>query len=166
MANDDITIEDIATVLLAGAIANCMEQDIQDRELPSLSGCELTEYFTNWDGFNEYVAVYCIKFKIELNVMLEHILANDVDWVEYVVNRSDRILDLPIDARDILDHNDPVLFPEDTTTYKITRFYKDNSHPNHRDIIKTGLTLAEAKEHCQDPDTSVPGVYFDGFEEE
>jgi hypothetical protein len=46
--------------------------------------------------------------------MLDEILKPDanLDWVEYVVNISDRILDLPIDACDLLDHNYPVLFAE------------------------------------------------------
>lgn len=47
--------------------------------------------------------------------------------------------------------------------YNIIRFYKDNSHPYHRSVIDTELTLEQAKEHCSDPSTSVEGVYFDGF---
>jgi len=48
--------------------------------------------------------------------------------------------------------------------YNIIRFYKDSSHPNHREVIDSGLTLEEAKEHCNDPETCEEGVYFDGFE--
>jgi len=46
-------------------------------------------------------------------------------------------------------------------TYRIVRFFKDKES----EIIKEGLSLEEAKEHCQDPDTKGEG-WFDGFEEE
>lgn len=36
------------------------------------------------------------------------------------------------------------------TTYKIVRCYQN--HPS--EVIETGLSLEEAKEHCQDPETS------------
>lgn len=36
--------------------------------------------------------------------------------------------------------------------YRIIRFYKD-AKPGRR-VIATGLTEAEAKAHCQDPETS------------
>tara|TARA_A100001201_G_C4063201_1_gene193351 strand:- start:380 stop:538 length:159 start_codon:yes stop_codon:yes gene_type:complete len=49
------------------------------------------------------------------------------------------------------------------TTYKIVRFYKSR-YKNSR-VIRRGLTLEEAKEHCQDPSTS--GLnWFDGFTKE
>ena len=51
-------------------------------------------------------------------------------------------------------------------TYLIRRFYADDSHPDHRKVIKRGLTLAEAQEHCQDEDTSEPGIWFDGYNED
>lgn len=57
-------------------------------------------------------------------------------------------------------------FPEDDKTYKIVRFYRDSEHPDHRKVIKTGLTLEEAQEHCRDEETHEPGVWFDGYEEE
>lgn len=44
--------------------------------------------------------------------------------------------------------------------YKIIRFYcgeKENK------IIKTGLTLEEAQEHCQREDTRKEGKWFDGY---
>lgn len=61
-------------------------------------------------------------------------------------------------------------------TYQIVRFYQD--HP--REVIETGLTLEEAQEHCNDPETSSKtcagteamqrtaelGVWFDGYEKE
>ena len=50
--------------------------------------------------------------------------------------------------------------------YKIVRFCFDENDENHRRIIKTGLTLEEAKEHCQREDTHEKGVWFDGFTEE
>jgi hypothetical protein len=54
----------------------------------------------------------------------------------------------------------------DEITYKIVRKYKDNSHPDHDLVIKEGLSLDEAKEHCKDPDTQEKGVWFDAFYEE
>ena len=112
MTNACLTLENIACVLLADAIATCMEHDIEDgRELPNLSGQELTTYFSNHMlGFDSYVTVYCIKFKTELTAIREEILELNTnrDWVEYVVYRSDRIEDLSIDSCDLIDHNYPV----------------------------------------------------------
>lgn len=55
-------------------------------------------------------------------------------------------------------------------TYRITRFCFDKSNPDHRRTIAEGLTLAEAREHCKDPDTRGTddngNPWFDGFEEE
>lgn len=50
-------------------------------------------------------------------------------------------------------------------TYKIVRFYENGK----KRIIDTGLTLEEAKKHCDDKKTSgvKNGVrYFDGFVKE
>lgn len=66
----------------------------------------------------------------------------------------------------------------DTRTYKIKRFHRDDSDLNF--TVKTGLTLAEAQEHCRDPETSSStatqpeaieytrkhGPWFDGYTEE
>ena len=63
-------------------------------------------------------------------------------------------------------------------TYRIVRFYQSASI--RRRVIDTGLTLEEAQEHCQDPETSSRtctrstgrrrtrqiGAWFDGYEEE
>lgn len=39
--------------------------------------------------------------------------------------------------------------------YRIVRFYEDEERPGgHRRIMKRGLTLEEAKEHCNDDETS------------
>ncbi len=49
--------------------------------------------------------------------------------------------------------------------YKIVRFY----HPRQNkpsEVVKTGLTLEEAQAHCNDPDTRVEGVHFDGYTRE
>jgi len=56
------------------------------------------------------------------------------------------------------------------TTYKIIRFKFEG---NDR-VIKRGLTLEEAQEHCKDPETSGStcsdlkrrGMWFDGYTEE
>lgn len=63
-------------------------------------------------------------------------------------------------------------------TYRIVRFYEDNNRA--REVITRGLTLEQAKAHCQDPETSSTtatseaaqertanfGRWFDGFEKE
>lgn len=49
----------------------------------------------------------------------------------------------------------------DSDTYMIVRFHQNAS----KEIIKRGLTLEEAKEHCQNESTSGNG-WFDGFEKE
>ena len=46
-------------------------------------------------------------------------------------------------------------------TYKIIRFRFKGS----KRVIKRGLTLNEAQEHCNDPSTSGEG-WFDGYERE
>ena len=51
-------------------------------------------------------------------------------------------------------------------TYKIIRFYREENHPNHRKVIKTGLTLEEAQKHCKDPKTRKEEVWLDGYEKE
>jgi hypothetical protein len=50
-------------------------------------------------------------------------------------------------------------------TYKIIRFFKDDSKMGICETIKEGLTLQEAQEHCQDDETSGEN-FFDGYEEE
>lgn len=63
-------------------------------------------------------------------------------------------------------------------TYKIVRFYQNPDTPS--EVITTGLTLEQAQEHCNDPETSSRtatgehavartkqyGSWFDGYEEE
>ena len=49
-------------------------------------------------------------------------------------------------------------------TYKIIRFYRE-LHKSSR-VIKRGLTLEQAKEHCNNPSTRKEGEWFDGFESE
>lgn len=56
------------------------------------------------------------------------------------------------------------------TTYSIIRF----RFKGDKSVIKTGLSLEEAKEHCSDPESSSqtatdpeePGDWFDGYTEE
>ena len=43
--------------------------------------------------------------------------------------------------------------------YSIVRFFKDQ---RPQELIKTGLTLQEAQDHCNDPSTSTD-EYFDGY---
>jgi len=63
-----------------------------------------------------------------------------------------------------------------TQTYKIVRHFAN--HPS--EVIREGLTFKEAREHCNDPDTSSSkctteegialtaqkGPWFDGYDEE
>ena len=46
-------------------------------------------------------------------------------------------------------------------TYKIVRYRQNGKNT----VIKHGLSLEEAKEHCQDEETRGEG-YFDGYTEE
>jgi len=53
---------------------------------------------------------------------------------------------------------------DEETTYMIVRFYQKDNVGN--EVIKRGLTLEEAKEHCSSPDTEgvdENGPWFDGF---
>lgn len=51
---------------------------------------------------------------------------------------------------------------EDEPTYSIRRFYAPDQN-KETEVVREGLTLQEAMEHCDDPDTEVAGVYFEGF---
>lgn len=51
------------------------------------------------------------------------------------------------------------------STYKIVRFVFDEADPDHGKVIKRGLSLEEAQEHCQREDTHGDG-WFDGYTEE
>lgn len=56
-------------------------------------------------------------------------------------------------------------------TYLIRRFTLNEAHPDYRRVIKRGLSLAEAQEHCQREDTHEPRpdgtvAWFDGYENE
>lgn len=59
-----------------------------------------------------------------------------------------------------LDAGHPCACSETGPTYAVYRFYLDDT-PTER--IATGLTLDEARAHCQRPDTAGPG-WFDGFD--
>jgi hypothetical protein len=68
-----------------------------------------------------------------------------------------------LEREDIADANDSADMEVDRVTYTVVRKYKDGSHPDNNKVISEGLTLEEAKAHCSDPDTSMPGVWFDCF---
>lgn len=45
--------------------------------------------------------------------------------------------------------------------YTIVRYYaKEGKRPR---VIRKGVTLEEAREHCNDPKTRKAGVWFDGY---
>lgn len=47
--------------------------------------------------------------------------------------------------------------------YKIIRSYAPHKNKSPK-VIETGLTLKEAQEHCNDPNTREAGEWFDGYE--
>lgn len=50
-------------------------------------------------------------------------------------------------------------------TYKIVRFFFDDDKPAK--IMQTGLTLEEARRHCNHPSTAAKkGEWFDGYRRE
>jgi hypothetical protein len=54
--------------------------------------------------------------------------------------------------------------PEDEQTYKIVRFH----HPSlnkENEVTQTGLTLTEAREHCDSPDSKC-SEWFEGYARE
>lgn len=51
------------------------------------------------------------------------------------------------------------------TSYVIVRFHFDTAHPDHRRVIRRGLTLEEAQEHTNDESTHGDG-WFDGYTDE
>jgi hypothetical protein len=50
-------------------------------------------------------------------------------------------------------------------TYYIKRHYAPGVDKSN-EIIRTGLTLNEAQEHCEREDTSLKGEWFDGYYKE
>jgi len=51
--------------------------------------------------------------------------------------------------------------PSEPRIYRIVRFYRNGRRPR---TTRTGLTLTEAQNHCNDPKTRREGVYFDGYD--
>jgi hypothetical protein len=54
--------------------------------------------------------------------------------------------------------------PTPIMSYIIVRFYAPHLDRKDR-IIKKGLTLEQAQEHCRDPKTRKAGEWFDGYTE-
>lgn len=59
----------------------------------------------------------------------------------------------------------PGSFLHSMKTYKIIRFYAPHINKDS-ETMETGLTLEEAKEHCNDPETRKEGEWFDGYNED
>jgi hypothetical protein len=52
-----------------------------------------------------------------------------------------------------------------TELHYIQRFCFNDSNPHHRKVVRRGLSLAQAQEHCQHPATSSDdGSWFDGYQ--
>ena len=45
--------------------------------------------------------------------------------------------------------------------FNIVRFYYDSNKKSR--VMQKGLSLEEAKEHCNNPNTRKEGVWFDGY---
>ena len=60
--------------------------------------------------------------------------------------------------------------PTSKPTYKIVRFTFNDEHPDNHRVINRGLTLEQAKAHCNDEMTHGQdkdrGRWFDGYEQE
>lgn len=54
------------------------------------------------------------------------------------------------------------------TTYKIIRFYSpaEKAKGKMNYTVRIGLSLEEAKAHCNNPNTRCAGRWFDGYIEE
>jgi len=50
-------------------------------------------------------------------------------------------------------------------TYKIVRYFAPSQKKKSR-VVKTGLSLTDARKHCNDPNSRKDGVYFDGYTKE
>lgn len=51
---------------------------------------------------------------------------------------------------------------EEPRTFQIIRYWRDPARK--AEVVKTGMTEAEARKHCQDPTTADPNKeWFDGY---
>lgn len=104
------------------------------------------------------------------------------DWLEAAYeDRNGGDVDTAIDDEDVCPHcGQPDCDPDGAClTYKVVRFYFSDPDLN-RTVTQTGLTLEEAQDHCNDPESSSSscttpegtqrtadhGPWFDGYEEE
>lgn len=56
-------------------------------------------------------------------------------------------------------------------SYSVIRFYRDDKHPDHKKVIKTGLSLEEVQTYCKRSDSheiddTGHAVWFDGYHKE
>ena len=112
------------------------------------------EYKANkWDDMADKVE------DLDINEIVADIEAKlDLDKIQEL---DDRLTDLLAGYK-----LDVQLVKEDFQMYKIVRFCFDNNNPDHHKVVRSGLTLEEAQDHCQRDDTREAGVWFDGYEEE
>ena len=62
-------------------------------------------------------------------------------------------------------------YKKSPTTYKIIRYYYDDTHPRHGQIIRTNLSLKSAIKHCRQDNASEIDqnnkiIWFDAYIEE
>ena len=99
------------------------------------------EYKANkWDDMADKVE------DLDINEIVADIEAKlDLDKIQEL---DDRLTDLLAGYK-----LDVQLVKEDFQMYKIVRFCFDNNNPDHHKVVRSGLTLEEAQDHCQRDDT-------------
>ena len=127
-----------------------------------------------------------VKFTMTVDSGNAALVDNLRDELGRMLSRVHRDIDRDVDGGKLRDTNGNTVgewsieLEEDETesTYRVVRYYQDRDTDS--EIVETGLTLAEAKDACQDPETSsrtasTPeglartrehGAWFHGFEEE
>lgn len=120
----------------------------------------------DWANVNFAAAPY-LDAMSELNSISDSYGADDAKTIVlYFLNnasayRGDKAKEIKAELRAMVKSGSVTAATEDDDTYSIIRFNQDGP----REVIETGLSLDEAKAHCQDPSTQGDG-WFHGFEKE